>query len=296
MLKELTNLVKFSESGELPPEISQTKFQEQVSSIEEELNHKLLKQIDGINFVTNFGKDFLPYAKKCIRAIQEGINVASEQNIYDSDNYLTLGLNRDSAATWAMNCLRNFNRIHPGLRLSIIANDNLIDDMVEKSTIVFWCTEQEIENYDKMWYVEYKYGLYASDDYIKKYGIPTLDNIHNHKIIAYSGSARSDIANWHLTGKYGLPKLTPTIFSQSRDLIAKMTAEGVGIGAIAERQDVYYGYDHLNRVLKLVEGPTMNNYFFVRKGLSTQMLCNVDLLSGLFRNYFITRGIVVHMV
>ena len=208
---------------------------------------------------------------------------------------MVLGINRDSAATWAMNCIRNFNRIHPGLRLSIIVDDNLTDEISEKATIVFWCFDQELPNYDKMWYVEYKYGLYASDDYISKYGLPTLDNIQNHKIIAYSGSENSEITNWHLSGRYGLPKLTPTIFSQSRDLIAKMTAEGVGIGAIADRQDVYYGYTHLNRVLKLINGPSLNNYFFVRKGLSTQMLCNVDLLSGLFRNYFITRGIDVHM-
>ena len=75
-----------------------------------------------------------------------------------------------------------------------------------------------------------------------------------------------------------------------------MTADGLGIGAIADRQDVYYGYKHLNRVLKIVEGPTLKSYFFVRKDLMIQMLCNVDLLSGLFRDYFKDHGIEVFMV
>lgn len=296
MLKELINFVKFSETGKIPQELSMELFLEQISSIENELDHKLLNRIDGTNFITNFGKNFLPYAQKCISAIYEGVNVASERSIYDLDNYLVLAIARDSASTWAMNCIRSFNRLHPGLRVSIIADDNFTDDMAEKSTIIFWCLDKELPNYDKIWYVEYKYGLYASDDYIEKHGIPTLDNIQNHKIIAYSGSENIDITNWHLTGNYGLPKLTASVFSQSRDLIAKMTAEGVGIGAIADRQDVYYGYQHLNRVLKIIDGPSMNSYFFVKKGLSAQMICNVDLLSGLFRNYFLTRGIEIHMV
>lgn len=295
MLRELSNFIKFAETRELPSGTSYDDLLSQISAIEIDLRHKLLKKIDGMCFVTDFGKDFLPYAKKCISAFNEGLNVANEFNAYDQDNYLTVGISRDSASTWAMNCIQNFNRLHPGLRLSIIADDNLTEEMTDKATIIFWCFENDLENYNRMWYVEYKYGLYASDNYIKKYGIPTLANIQEHKIIAYSGSARTDIANWHLQGDYGLPKLKPTFFSQSRDLMAKMTADGVGIGPIADRQDVYYGYKHLNRVLKIVNGPSLKNYFFVRKDLSNQMLCNVDLLSGLFRNYFITRGVEVFM-
>ena len=296
MLKELLNFVKFSETGEIPPEVSYEAFLGQVSAIEGGLNHKLLQRIDGECILTDFGKNFLPYAKKCVSAFREAMNVAHEFNVYDLENYLTLGIARDSASTWAMNCIRDFNRRQPGLRLSIVVDDNLTDDIIDKSTMFFWCIDRDFEDYDKMWYVEYKYGLYASDDYIKKHGVPTLDNIQEHEIIAYSGSENLDITNWHLTGKYGLPKLIPTTFSQSRDLIAKMTADGLGIGAIADRQDVYYGYKHLNRVLKIVEGPTLKSYFFVRKDLMIQMLCNVDLLSGLFRNYFKDHGIEVFMV
>ena len=296
MIKELINFIKFTESGKLPLGLSAESFYSQISSIERELNHKLLKKIDDNSFITDFGKNFLPYAKKCISAFQEGINVAGECNIYDSDNYLTLGIARDSASTWAMNCVRSFNKIHPGLRLSIIVDDKLTDDILNKSTMIFWCFDYELENYDKFWYIEYKYGLYASDEYLKKHGIPTLDNINNHKIIAYSGSDSNEITNWHLTGKFGLPQLKPSVFSQSRDLIVKMTAEGVGIGAIADRQDVYYGYKHLNRVVKIVNGPVLRSYFLIRKGLSEQMRCNVDLLSSLFRSYFIKRGIDVYTV
>lgn len=295
MMKKLVNFVKFSEYGELPSGLSAESFYSQISSIESELNHKLLKKIDDNNFVTDFGRAFLPYARKCISAFQEGMNVAGECNIYDSYNYLTLGISRDSASTWAMNCVRNFNKIHPGLRLSIIVDDRLTDGIIDKSTIIFWCFDHDLENYNKLWHIEYKYGLYASDEYLEKYGIPTLDNINQHRIIAYSGPDSNEITNWHLTGKFGLPKLTPTIFSQSRDLIVKMTADGVGIGAISDRQDVYYGYEHLNRVLKIVNGPILKSYFLARKGLTEQMRCNVDLLSNLFCSYFIKKGIDVHM-
>lgn len=296
MLKELENFIRFAETFELGSEISTELFLEQISEMENELRHRLLKRLDGKYFLTDFAKIFLPYAKKSLAAIKEGMNVANESNMYDSDNYVTLATARDSASTWAMNCIKSFNKVHPGLRLSIIVDDKITDEIREKATVMFWNVDGELEDYNKLWYIEYRYGLYASDEYIEKYGVPTLDNIQNHKIIAYSGAHIQDLTNWHLSGKFGLPPLKPSIISQSRDLIAKMTSEGLGIGAIADRQDVYYGYTNLNRVIKVVDGPIIKSYFMVKKGLNPQMECNVDLLSSLFRTYFMAKDIDIFTV
>jgi len=289
MIKEFDNFIYFAENNEIPDGIPIENFFLQMRNIESEVGHKIIKTFQQKKVLTEFGRNFLPYAKKSLQNIHEGINVSEEYNynIYDSDNYIVIGIARDSAYTWGINCIRNFNKFHPGLRLVILVDDSLTDDIINKSTIIFWCSEKDLPEYDKLWYIEYKYGLYASNDYIDNYGIPTLNNIKDHKIIAYSGVDREEITNWHLLGnKYGLPQLTPVIFSQSRDLITKMISEGVGIGSVSDHQDAYYGYENLQQVVKLVNGPVLKSYFFMRKGLNQQKQDNVKLFERLFRIYF----------
>jgi DNA-binding transcriptional LysR family regulator len=184
--------------------------------------------------------------------------------------------------------------MHPGLRLSIIADDELSDSMLRHSTIIFWCSEAGLQNFDKIWYVEYKYGLYASEAYVQQHGEPSLNSLDQHKIIAYSGyDNNASITNWHLTNNYNLPPLRASIFAQSRDLIVKMISEGLGIGSTCEKQEVYYGYKALRRVLKVIEGPVLRSYFMIRSGVNANVYCNVILFDKLFRGFFKRHGINV---
>ncbi len=287
MIKEFSNFVQFAETNEIPAEVHEENFLLQIRNMESEIGHKIMKKIQGEYILTEFGRNFYPYAKRSLQTVKEGINISDEYNAYESDNYIVIGIARDSAYTWALNCIQGFNKFHPGLRLVILVDDKLTNEIIEKSTIIFWCSERDLPEYDKLWYIEYKYGLYASNDYIDKYGIPTLNNIVTHKIIAYSGMENYNITNWHLLGnEYGLPQLTPTILSQSRDLITKMISEGVGIGSASDHQDAYYGYNNLQQVVKLVNGPVLKSCFFVKKGISHQKRDNADLFGRLFKMYF----------
>jgi hypothetical protein len=137
--------------------------------------------------------------------------------------------------------------------------------------------------------------LYASDTYIAHRGAPTLETIQDHSIIAYSGEDNNAKAsNWHLYGEYGLPFLRPTILSQSRDLIVKMTADGFGIGAISDRQDAYYKYSSsLTRVVNVISGPVLKSYFLMRGCMNEPSRVNVRLLEKLFRVYFEAMNIKV---
>ncbi|MDR3224017.1 MAG: LysR family transcriptional regulator [Holosporales bacterium] len=292
----LRNFVKFAERGMAGINISQEHFLSQVGLIEKELRHRIVVRVSRSEIaMTEFGREFSSYAKRSIAAIDEGIATVDKRNIYDLDNQITLGLVRDSAATWAMNCIKDFNKRHPGLRLILLAENKLTDEMLEHSNIIFWSVAKIPDGYDVYWYIEFKYGLYASSDYIKEHGIPTLETIDKHTFIAYSGKDNNaEISNWHLYGRYGLPLIKPAVFSQSRDLIVKMTSEGAGIGAISDRQDVYYDYNKVERVLCTISGPVLKNYFLVKKGLNEQVRCNIQLLDKLFKNYFYRKGVRVY--
>ena len=294
MIKSFESFIKFASLGSNGLDVSKIDFIKKMKNIENWIKHPVIRKIDQEIFLSDFGKNFVPYAKKLLAFLNEGVEVSKEYNVYDADNHLTIGISRDSASTWAINCIKNFNRLHPGLRLAILSDDKLSNDMIDLSSIIFWCTDRSIHSFDKEWYIEYQYGLYASSDYIKRNGKPTINNIGSHQIIAYSGNDNNtQITNWHINGEYGLPKLKPTILSQSRDFIVKLAANGLGLAAISDRQDVYYGYKHLERVLTDVNGPTLKSYFMVRRGQNEQVMCNISLLSNLFKKYFIDNEINV---
>ncbi|MDR1233672.1 MAG: LysR family transcriptional regulator [Holosporales bacterium] len=295
MISTLKNLITLAEKGEFALRIPLNDFIDQMKRLEQELEHKVLKTRSENNIsLTDFAKNFIPYAKKCLRILEDGIYSSSDENNYEMDQHLTIGIARDSMTTWAINCIKNFNKMHPGLRLSVIADDNVTPRMINNSTIIFWCVEGDLPGFNKIWYIEYKYGLYASESYLQKYGEPALSTMKNHKVIAYSGKDNNaSLSNWHLTGEYNLPPLKPSIFSQSRDLIVKMASEGLGIGAICERQDVYYGYPLLRRVLKFVDGPVLRSYFMIRNGINEQVHCNVALFDQLFKLYFKSQNIEI---
>jgi DNA-binding transcriptional LysR family regulator len=295
MIEALKNFVSFARNGQEGLSISIDQFLDQIDELERIYKQEFINKSNRFNItLTDFGRKIVPYANKIITAFHESASITTMKNCYDDYNQLTIGLVQDSASTWALNCLKNFNKMHPGLRLVLLADNQLTNEMSDSAHIIFWAIERIPAGFDAFWYIEFKYGLYASCEYLQRNGIPTIENIDKHSIIAYSGKDNNaHISNWHLYGGYGLPPLQPTVLSQSRDLIVKMAADGMGIGAISDRQDVYYRYSHLNRVLKDVFGPVLKSYFLVRKGLNEQIRCNIQLLDRLFRRFFFSKGINV---
>ncbi len=273
-----------------------------VYNFEKEINRKLIlqNQYTGKIELTKEGTLFSQYARRGINMISTGYDlITNDNNNYDIENNIVLGISKDSISSWALDCLQNFNKIHPGLRLSIIADDMITQDMINKSSIIFWCLEdnESIKEFDRIWYIEYKYGLFASLEYIENYGNITLENIHNHRVIAYDGkdslfSYRN--SNWHINGKYGLPILNPSIFSSSREMMSMMIAKGLGIGSVCDSQELYYGYNGLKRIIPHIEGPILKNYFLCRRDILEQQKCNIELISSLFHTYFKRKNVWVY--
>lgn len=270
-----------------------------IQCLEEELHTQLISHTHFTNVKpTRYCLTLLPLIQKSLDVLENGLMPeASRCNPYDVDNELTLGMASDSASTWAMECVKNFNKMHPGLRLTILANDYITKSMIAESTIIFWCLEPgELPEFKRHWYIEYTYGLFASEEYIEKYGEPSIENIRQHRVIAYAGPDNSfDYrgSNWHLSGKYGLPQIKPTIYASSREMVSRLVSDGAGIGSVCDSQDLYYGLKGLKKVLAYIDGPSIKSYFISRKSVSEQIACNIELLDNLFRNNFKRKGIIV---
>ncbi len=279
--------------------ISDLELIQTIRAIEKELRTKLIICNHFPNIEpTEYCSSLLPSLQKSLDALDASvISGGNRFNPYDLDNELTLGLAADSASTWAMNCVRNFNKMHPGLRLTVLADDYITNTMISDANVIFWCVEnEELPEFKRHWYIKYTYCLFASEEYIERYGEPSIENIRDHRIIAYAGPDNSfDYrgSNWHLHGKYGLPVLNPAIYVSSREMVSRLVSDGAGIGSVCDSQDLYYGLTGLRKVLEYIEGPSIKCYFISRKSVSEQVACNIELVDTLFRSNFQEKNITI---
>lgn len=279
--------------------ISSLELIQAIQTLEEDLHTQLISHIHFNNIKpTRYCLTLLPSIQKSLDILEGSVASGSNKsNPYDFDNELTLGLASDSASTWAMECIKNFNKMHPGLRLTILADNYITKAMISEATIIFWCLEDgELLEFKRHWYIEYTYGLFASEEYITKNGEPSIENIRQHRIIAYSGPDSSfDYrgSNWHLSGKYGLPCIKPAIYASSREMVSRLVSDGAGIGSVCDSQDIYYGLKGLRKVLPYIDGPSIRSYFASKKGVSEQISCNIELLDNLFRNNFKKKKVTI---
>jgi DNA-binding transcriptional LysR family regulator len=279
--------------------ISHLELMEIIISLEKELKVSLISHSNLINIEpTSHCLKLLPYLQRSLEAIENGISSGLKKfNSHELTNELILGIASDSASTWAMNCIKDFNKRNPGLRITVLADEYITSTMISNATVIFWCLEEgELPEFKKHWYIEYKYYLFASEKYISKYGEPSIENVKNHKIIAYSGLDNNfDYrgSNWHISGNYALPKLQPTIYASSREMASRLVSEGAGIGSVCDPQDAYYKLGGLRKVLEYAEGPSIKSYFTSRKDLTEQINCNIGLIDILFKSYFEKNGVHV---
>ncbi|MDR2075143.1 MAG: hypothetical protein LBP31_02885 [Holosporales bacterium] len=281
--------------------ISRLELIDIIHNFEEDLGMKLISHTNpAIIEPTEKFWELVSILQRSNSTFEEAVkNDLQKSDKYAFENELTLGLPSDSASTWALNCIKDYNKTRqPGLKLTVLADEYITSSMILNASIIFWCLgEKELSEFKRHWHIEYKYYLFASDEYIARYGEPTVDNIQNHRIIAYSGlDSEFDYrgSNWHISGKYGLPKLQPTIYTSSREMVSRLVADGVGIGSVCEKQEVYYGLQGIRKVLASVEGPAIKSYFTSRsEEMSGQVALNIDLIDGLFKKYFERNGVKV---
>ncbi len=136
--------------------------------------------------------------------------------------------------------LIEYNKQHPYIHFELIGDDHLIDVILNDVDIAIRTLDPRIKgereeqqgvHYDYLFSLEKK--LYASKEYIKKYGEPqTVEDLKKHQILAHAYPEEhpySDV-NWIL--RLGLPEgkfHEPVFASNSVECLVDNAIEGVGI-------------------------------------------------------------------
>ncbi len=271
-----------------------------VDEIEEELGVKLIDRRRQLNTFTPEGLAFIPEATKIVKAFEDAKNKISHQG--DGDNKkvegtIVVSTTNAVATGWLMPSIKDFHNQYPALKVHIFSGDRLSKEIENSADILLRPLSEYGDNASRKWHIVYQHGLFASKAYLERVGTPQKpeDLLDNHSILSYGEHEFTyfEDINWHVKGKYGLPKLLPTLTINSTPGLFSAAAEGIGITSSPIESNMLHG-KNLVRVLPQIDGPVLKAYFAVKKNINLTTKRNVDVFRIFFEQYLMNLGVKLY--
>lgn len=267
-----------------------------IADLEKSLKKTLINRKRQSLSLTTDGEDFIPNAYKLYQIYEDSLLGASGENNDEIEGDLLISTTKAVGLGWSMDSIKEFCNEVPKLVLKIIASDTISREE-EKAYDILIRPFGDSEDYQKLWYTSCHHGLFASEEYLKKMGIPqTPQDLLNHKIIGYGDYKYSyfNDVDWHLKGnEFGLPKLKPSLLINMTKAVYEAAQKGMGIcSAPIESNILYKG--SLVLVLPEIKGPEVRSYFCIRKNSTRKKIKHSKIVSDYFKVYLESRGIKTH--
>jgi DNA-binding transcriptional LysR family regulator len=170
---------------------------------------------------------------------------------------------------WIAHYIKDFLTTHPAMRLAIYPQDREVDITLGEGDVAIRPLIADGQNLIQHYIMTWHVGLYASPEYIKKFGEPqSLADLDNHRIITlgYENITPYKDINWMLTiGKRPdeMPR-EPYLRFQALPALIDCALSGLGISALSKELPIIK-QNRLVRVLPEVQGPEVDIFFIYPK-------------------------------
>jgi DNA-binding transcriptional LysR family regulator len=156
-----------------------------------------------------------------------------------------------------------YNKLHPELHFDIITDDQLIDLFVNDVDITVRPYTSKDENIIQEPFFTLEKKLYASQEYIEKYGEPiSAEELINHYIIAHAQPENHPYSDVQWVLRLGMPvgKLKDPVFTaNSLECLVKAAQKGLGIIGGYDEMEIMRT-SGLKRILTSLTGPINEEY------------------------------------
>jgi DNA-binding transcriptional LysR family regulator len=187
---------------------------------------------------------------------------------------------------WLTPRLNEFVKLYPDIRLQLLLDDEVLNLTMREADVAIWFgapTQQDLVR-RKLFTVHYH--IYASNEYVKRFGKPkSLNDIDRHRIMTYGGPMPSPFKemNWlESTGRDGAGPREPALRINSLLALREAVLHGLGIAVLPD----YLAKDHprMVNILEDVEMPVFDTYFVYPEDLKDTKRVNV------FRDFLIAKS------
>ena len=209
---------------------SRSRVSEQISALETALETRLLQRSTRALNVTNEGKLVYQQAKKL-----GGILTELESNLYSSKpkGRVSITMPHHIAHLFMPEVLKEFRELYPEIELDLILDDNrlnLISDEVDLAIRVGVPKDESI--IARIMYEE-KISLFASPDYLAKFGqISSPENLNNCQWILLGSPSTPPIQHFNSTHSEVIVEPKHYSFCNSPFMIKNMLINGLGVGKL----------------------------------------------------------------
>ncbi len=196
--------------------------------------------------------------------------MAATQTALEEEEKEPVGLLRVAATSgFALHYLSlllpEFLNQYPKIRLSIYGNDILPNLHSKEVDAVISPFIKDDDSLIQTYLTTFHLRLYASKDYLEKFGIPqSPSDLNHHRLLSYGDTQTLhpfSQANWHLT--VGLKKgmvREPSAMINSAAGLFNLASANMGIASIS-REHPPLKDSSLIEVLPQIQGPTIEAYF-----------------------------------
>jgi DNA-binding transcriptional LysR family regulator len=274
----------FTHAGEALS-ISQSAVSRHISSLERDLNVPLFHRHARGLVLTEQGE--LLY-----RTAQEVFSKLATTQILLADSRgkpsgeLKVTTTRALGTGWLTPRLKDFMKLYPDVRLQLLLHDEVLNLTMREADVAIWFgppTQQDLIR-RKLFTVHYH--VYASTDFVKRYGKPkSVEDIDRHRILTYGGVLPSPFKemNWLETmGRDGKGPREPAIRINSLVALREAVLQNLGIAVLPD----YLAKDNpsLVSILEDVDMPVFDTYFVYPEDLKDTKRVNV------FRDFLIAKA------
>lgn len=268
--------------------ISQSAVSRQVAALEEEIGVPLFQRHARGMMLTGPGQILLEHARE-----MSGIAAMAEARLKDAADR-PMGELRVTAPVafgmaWIAPRLGRFADMYPDMRLKLLLDDREYDllTLEAECAVRLWPgTHAELVQ-RKL--ADMPVGLYASRDYVARYGAPaTVGDLDRHRIVGFHGDHTNPMRDldWALLlGREGAAPREPDLAINNVYAILMAIEHGSGIGRLPQ----YMARDHqsLVRILPEAKLPSFALYFLYPVNLkrSRRIAAFRDFLTEAFREW-----------
>lgn len=250
-----------------------TTLSKHLSDLEETYNVKLFTRQRKHLVLTDTGNELFKLAQSTIPNLENGATEILAPR--EQSNKLRIITTTGVMGVWLIGRIKTLADEFPDLQIAIMTTNADIDFETSKADVGI-LPKQVSKGLSQKKLKTFHFHLFASPDYIEKYGMPkNLEDLKNHKLISFYSDYEGNIGNvdWHL--KKGMPEHTireSYLSINSGFLVYEATCQGLGIGTMLKEFE-YMNHSGLISVLPDDPGPIAEVFYVTR---ADRVLTNVQ--------------------
>lgn len=244
--------------------ITPTALSKMVKSLETELNCQL--------FIRNEnGIELTPKGELLYRDALRITNILefTEERIFENPkqikNHLKLVVPIGVATMYIVRFIDSFLNNHPDIYLEVVSYDDMSLNDKLSGHILINPFIKDLNGYKQEHLIDMELRLFASKEYLSKFGTPlTINDLDHHRLIAFTQNRQLPVdLNWHL--KIGMPKhqvRTPVFEADANFGRCYLAHKGVGIITVPKIHPDVKNYE-LVEILSHIEGPSTKYTYYL---------------------------------